>query len=62
MSRPLVEVTSDYGRIGPVAWVNSNTMPHSPLMYFCEKRLVRRWGGFTLRHHPSIRFWDEVDA
>lgn len=51
------KVTSDYGWIGPLKWINSNTMPHQDP--WCYGVYIRRWGGVTLCHDPSMKFWDE---
>jgi hypothetical protein len=60
MTRPFLCVTSGYGWIGLLTWINSDTTPHQDI-YRCGK-MIRRWGGVTLHYDPSMKFWEEVDA
>ena len=60
MTKPFIEITSDYGWIGPLAWINTNTMSHPD--GWGMGRYVRRWGGIVFGYDFSWRFWEEVDA
>jgi hypothetical protein len=55
--RPTLLITSDYGRIGPLWWFNSDRIP-GPLSDN-SSLIARRWGTFGFG--PSIRFAWEVD-
>jgi hypothetical protein len=39
-----VRITSDYGWIGNICWLNSSTMPTFNIAW---QQLTRRWGGFS---------------
>lgn len=41
-----IYITSDYGRIGPLHWTNSCTVPHQDLF---TDRIVTSWGGCQWR-------------
>jgi hypothetical protein len=44
-----IEISSDWGHIGNVFWINSKTMPHwNPLAYL----RITRWGCF-IPHMPA---------
>jgi hypothetical protein len=51
-------ITSDYGRIGPLWWFNSNRIPHQAAAG-CLVGTYRRWGTFGFGR--SVRFMLEVD-
>jgi hypothetical protein len=50
MSDNFIQINSDWGKIGNIYWVNSNTMPHALLFYH---QFGYYWGAFTLQLAPD---------
>jgi hypothetical protein len=55
-----IEINDEWGHIGNIHWLNSDTMPHqSPLRY----QMVIRWGCFVPHlPGPNVMYGEEKEA